>query len=112
MTTPSSTKIAPRIRPATLADKEGWVNAVLTGFELDPQFTWRYPYRKEYPEDAKKGTRDLFVKKMTEGHSVRMVAELPRNGGDGEWIVVGQTSWAFKELSEVEREEGEFILQF
>jgi hypothetical protein len=98
-----ASKPTPRVRPATASDKEAWVTTVHTGFELDGQYTWRYPYRKEYPEDARRGTGNSLMKILNEGHDVCLLAELPDE--DGVWGVVGEAIWAWKSWDEVAREE-------
>jgi hypothetical protein len=100
----SERKVQPRIRRATPADKDAWVNAILTGFDLDQQFTWRYPYRKEYPDDAKKATGDVVMGLVDDGHSICWLAELPDEKGD--LVVVGEAVWAWKDWSEVQNEGG------
>jgi hypothetical protein len=101
----------PRIRPATLADKDGYVSATRAGYELDHQFQWRYPQRHEFPEDAREGTGVHFDKAMNNDRMTVLVAELPRleNGLEKEdWVVVAGVVWEWKFLEEVEGEVGEF----
>jgi hypothetical protein len=100
----------PRIRPATLADKDGYVSATRAGYELDHQFQWRYPKRHEFPEDAREGTGLHFDKAMKNDKMTVLVAELPRleDGVEMEdWIVVAGVIWEWKFLEEVEGEVGE-----
>jgi hypothetical protein len=104
----AKSKVQPSIRRATASDRDAWVNAILSGFELDQQFTWRYPYRKEFPDDARKATVDVVMGLVDDGHSFCWVAELPNENGDA--VVVGEAVWAWKDWSEVEKEEGKFDL--
>jgi hypothetical protein len=110
---PSKIRPTPRTRPATLADKEAWINAILTGYELDPQFPWRYPKRKEFPEDARKATREVFEMVLGIESMTCLVAELPRieegeSGYAEEWVVVAVAIWEWKDWEEVESESGKY----
>jgi hypothetical protein len=101
----------PRVRLATLADKEAWITANISGYELDPQFTWRYTKRKEFPEDARKGTGEVFETVLGVESMTCLVAELPKieevESGSTEWVVVAIAVWEWKDLEEVESESGE-----
>jgi hypothetical protein len=105
---PSLTK--PRVRHATLADKDGFVRAMLAGYEIDPQFRWRYPKRHEFPEDARAATGANFDEVMKSDRTTVLVAELPRleNGAEmDEWVIVAGAVWEWKQLEEVEGQVGE-----
>jgi hypothetical protein len=107
---PSKTRPTPRTRPATLADKEAYINAILTGYELDPQFQWRYPKRKEFPEDARKATGEVFEMVLGIESMTCLVVELPRidegESSSAEWVVVAAAIWEWKDWEEVESESG------
>ncbi|OCK79305.1 hypothetical protein K432DRAFT_300159 [Lepidopterella palustris CBS 459.81] len=102
----NKTRPTPRIRPATLADKEAWVSANLAGYELDPSFQWRYPKRKEFPEDARKASGDVFEMALGISSITCVVAELPRiddeEPGDTDWVVVAVAMWEWKDWEEVQ----------
>ena len=112
--TPSKrTGPAPRVRLATLADREAWVTVLRAGYELDHQFRWRHPWRKEFPEDAKKHSGDVF-EAMMKDHEKKtcIVAELPKlesEAGSGtadeeEWTVVAICIWEWRTWEEYENE--------
>jgi hypothetical protein len=108
MTSPPFTKT--RIRPATSADKDGFISAMLAGYELDHQFQWRYPKRHEFPEDAREATGVNFDDAMKNDRMTVLVAELPRLEGGvekDELVIVAGVVWEWKFLEEVEGEIGE-----
>ncbi len=47
-------------RAANLSDLEEVLETVLSAMPQDPQWHYRFPYRKEYPEEHLKHTRMLF----------------------------------------------------
>lgn len=109
---PFQSRTAARTRRATPADKEDYVNVHHRGYELDPQFRWRYPRRHEFREDAKKSTGDIFDAVLKMENSTCVVAELPKieSGGsesETEWVIAAIAVWAWKDLAEVENESGE-----
>lgn len=114
MSNPTPTQ--PRIRPATPLDKEGYVHATLAGYELDPQFQWRYPHRHKYPSEARKATTLHFENALANEKAIVLVAELPRreNGVEmmGEWVVVAGVVWEWKFLRDVEGSVGRFLFHF
>jgi len=120
---PSSppTRPVPRVRPATLSDKDAWINTNITAYELDPQYTWRYPHRKEFPENAKRATGENFEATMKMKETVCLVAELPkitdgkevdqeREDTEVEWVVVGGAVWESKHWNEVDKESRIFFV--
>lgn len=111
----SAARPSPRIRLATPADKEAWIDANIKGYELDPQYPWRFPRRKEFPQDSRNGTAGMFDKYLKNETLTCLVAELPRIGEDGElmlsdWVVVAIAVWEWKDLEEVETEAGNYFL--
>jgi hypothetical protein len=48
------------IRPATMADLDAVVDVVINAMPDDPQWTYRFPYRHEFPEDHLKYTKMLY----------------------------------------------------
>ncbi len=56
----TSLPIAMAIRAANLSDIEGVVEVVLSAMPHDPQWDYRFPYRKEYPKEHLKYTKMLF----------------------------------------------------
>jgi hypothetical protein len=97
---------SPRVRPATEADKESWIDVLLAGLEIDPQWQWRFPKRKEFPEDTRERAARWFERAMAlENHTV-FVAELPRVGDEElehpEWVIVGGSTWGLQDLDHVE----------
>jgi hypothetical protein len=111
-----------RIRPVTLADKDAWVRSLLGGYEVDPQFQWRYSRRKEFPEDVKIGA-GKFLDRILENHNQKcFVAELPMIEGkilenrqelenyeesrNVEWVVVATAAWEFRDWEDVENQTG------
>jgi hypothetical protein len=106
---PKSPSLAkPRIREATLEDAAGYVSAMLAGYEIDHQFVYRYPYRKEYPEDAIKASEDVFKAAVKNPRTVPLVAELPNLEIRGllaeDWIIVAVACWEWKTLEDVQNE--------
>jgi hypothetical protein len=108
---PSKILPAPRIRLAKYTDKDAWVNTMISGYEVDPQYQWRHPRRKEYPEDTRKSTSELFEAVMASDNCICFVAELPRIGEEdldtAEWVVISIATWEWKDWEEVENETGE-----
>jgi hypothetical protein len=101
-----STKPEPRIREATANDVDGYVTAMLAGYEVDHQFVYRYPYRKEYPQDARDASAAVVRTALANPKTVPLVAELPRNdssAGD-DWIIVAVATWEWKTLEDVKNE--------
>jgi hypothetical protein len=99
----------PRIRPATLADKESWVTSLLAGYEVDRQFQWRYPNRKQFPEDTRACCGDFFENVLASSNMKSFVAELPKIGGDPEnpeWVVVSVAVWEWRDWEDVDKETG------
>lgn len=111
-----SLRTAPRIRRATPLDKPGYIRSTFAGYELDPQFRWRYPRRHEYPDDAQQATGKVLDLMMARDDAVVLVAELPRlsdsaepqEGGDGhhdqEWTIVAGAIWEWRDFAEYETE--------
>jgi hypothetical protein len=101
----------PRTRLATHADKDVWVNTMISGYEVDPQYQWRNPRRKEYPEDTKRATAELFDKIIANTNATCFVAELPRIGEEeelenAEWVVVALANWEWVDLDDLESQPG------
>jgi GNAT superfamily N-acetyltransferase len=92
-----SDRPGPRIRLATLADREACIDVNSAGYELDPQHRWRLPKRKEFPEDGRQEARELFAKALENEALTYLVAELPRDADAGseteEWVVVALAIW-------------------
>jgi GNAT superfamily N-acetyltransferase len=97
-TSPSPT---PRVRIATLADRNGFVEALLRGYEVDHQFRWRYPRRHEFPQDARKATGDVFEKNLGLENVTCLVAELPSLENEEEWVIVSSCMWEWKDWEAV-----------
>jgi hypothetical protein len=89
------------IRWATPSDVDAVVDVVIQAMPYDPQWDYRFPYRKDFPDDHRKYTRMLYeqfadpsnddwrilvieVQQGDEEPSIgRRIAELVRNGYDG-----------------------------
>lgn len=48
------------LRPATLLDADALTKIGIAAFPYDPQWLYRYPYAKEYPEDHEKFTCERY----------------------------------------------------
>ncbi|KAF1982323.1 hypothetical protein K402DRAFT_384696 [Aulographum hederae CBS 113979] len=110
--TASNNPPIPRVRRATLEDIEGWINAQLTGFELDYQFRWRYPKRHEFPEDTRNATGAMIEGCLKVDNLTCLVAELPETyekGNETEIeekpVIAGVAIWEVKMIEELESEE-------
>ena len=112
---PNTTKSGPtpRIRLVTREDKDVWIDVMLAGYEVDPQFQWRYPHRRQFPEDARKATGDVFETVLGIESMTCLVAELPKiednESESPEWVVVAVAIWEWKDWEEVESESGNSI---
>ena len=106
----SGSQPVPRVRIATPADKDAYVTALITGYETDRQYTWRYPRRKEFPQDRRAASEQIFENLIADDKMVIYVAELPRIEDEGsenpDWIVVGEAVWEQKYWHQVDSEMG------
>lgn len=107
-----------RVRRATIEDKDRWVITHNSGYELDRQFTWRYPKRKEYQEDSINSCVRVFVEQLlpnTENDNiVPTVAEIKKEtegSNEPEWKVIGIAVWERKLWEDVEKEASELALR-
>ena len=78
------------------ADIDAIVDIVIQAFEYDDQWRWRYPYRKEYPEDHYKFTRIYYADylEMTfAGHNTIMLAETPSDEDPSLLKVISVSIW-------------------
>lgn len=87
-----------RIRPVERgdADLEAIVDIVIQAFDYDPQWQWRYPYRKEYPEDHYYYTRTYYADYLDmtfAGHNTIMLAEMPSDEDHSTLKVVAVSIW-------------------
>jgi hypothetical protein len=102
-----------RIREATLDDADSYVTAMLAGYEIDHQFVYRYPFRKEYPEDAHKASVVVFKENMANQNTIPIVAEVPKVRSDGsptnEWTIAAIACWEWKSLKDVQNEARESL---
>jgi ribosomal protein S18 acetylase RimI-like enzyme len=86
---------SPRIRSLTEHDRDTWIDIARSGYEIDPQFQWRRPYRNLYPEDTAKAMIRMFDEAMTLPKTISLVAEIQDQTGD--WIIVGLSVWEWKD---------------
>jgi ribosomal protein S18 acetylase RimI-like enzyme len=93
-----ASKSSARIRPLKESDRDAWVYIMAAGYDLDPQYQWRCPKRKEFPEDVKRGMLLLFDEAITDATYSAFVAELPDENGD--WVVAGLATWAWKSTTD------------
>jgi hypothetical protein len=114
----ASSKIrpTPRIRLATRDDKDSFINSLITGYEVDPQYQWRIPRRKEFPEVARYACGKFFESVISDAGKKTFVAELPKireeDLGSGEdlenieWGVVSVAIWEVVEWDDIEKDPG------
>jgi hypothetical protein len=104
--TSSSSKL--RIREASLDDAAGYVTAMLAGYEVDHQFVYRYPFRKEYPEDARNASAAVFKEYIANPNTIPLVAEARNVNADGsltdDWTIAAIACWEWKTLEDVQNE--------
>ncbi|KIW09096.1 uncharacterized protein PV09_00041 [Verruconis gallopava] len=107
-TEPARSAVSPRVREATREDAPGYVEAMLAGYEMDPQFVYRYPYRKQYPDDARSASIAVVEAAIENPNTVVLVAELPVPQSDNEaiaeedWKIAAVATWEWKTLDDVE----------
>ncbi|KAF3917139.1 hypothetical protein ABW20_dc0108514 [Dactylellina cionopaga] len=68
------------IRPVEDRDLEDLVDIAIASFEYDPQWQYRFPYRKEYCGDHRNFTRMYYTEYLVNtraGDNIVMVAEAP-----------------------------------
>jgi len=77
----SQSKLMPiSIQPVEPGDLDAIIEIVIAAFPFDNQFAYRYPYRKEYPEDHLKYTKLYYSKYLQAtfaGQNTIMVADAP-----------------------------------
>ena len=70
------TSPAIRIRRATIRDVDVMVNIALEAMPMDPQWNWRFPYWREFPEDIRFFTRRKYEEFLhDQGSWMIMLAE-------------------------------------
>ena len=95
MTTKPNQRPKPQvtIRPATRDDLPALTDVVLRSFPTDPQWYYRLPYAKEFPEDHFKYSMErlgAMMDNVTSGRAVYMAAEVEKHGKKK---VVGEAMW-------------------
>lgn len=98
-----------RIREvASEDDIAGYVTAMLAGYEIDPQFVYRYPYRKQYPEDAREASAVVIRAALANPNTIPLVAETQELNADGiltgDWTIIAVATWEWKTLKDVQDE--------
>jgi ribosomal protein S18 acetylase RimI-like enzyme len=88
-------KTSPRIRTLSEHDRDAWIDILASGYEIDPQFQWRRPYRKLYPEDTAKAMIRMFDEAMTTPKTISLVAEVQDERDN--WIIAGLSVWEWKD---------------
>ena len=83
------------IRKATLDDFDNFLELVLKTLPDDPDWYYRFPYYKEYPEDYLKFTSILFKFFLDPSHDdfEVMVSETSKIGSPNEIIMVSWAVW-------------------
>lgn len=86
------------IRPIedTEADLDAIVNIAITAFPFDEQWVYRYPYRKDYPEDHQMYTRLYYaeyLKTTFAKQNTIMVAEAPDLEDPSRRKVIAMSIW-------------------
>ncbi|EUC40781.1 hypothetical protein COCMIDRAFT_40950 [Bipolaris oryzae ATCC 44560] len=82
-------------RAATPHDVDSIVSVVLKAMPFDPQFDYRFVYKKQFPEDHYKYTRILyeeFISPINDDWLV-MVAEVPASPASKPATIVGFAVW-------------------
>jgi GNAT superfamily N-acetyltransferase len=84
------------IRHLETADLDAIVNIAITAFPFDEQWVYRYPYRKEYPDDHQKYTRlyySEYLKTYFAGQNAIMVAEARDLDNPSRLKVIAMSIW-------------------
>lgn len=94
-TSTSLTSAAMVVRKATCDDLEGIMNVVLNAMPQDPAWDYRFPHRKEYPEDERKFQTLFFeflIDPSYEDFEVRVLGT-PRDDDAGKSIIAAVAVW-------------------
>ncbi|KAF5575367.1 gnat family protein [Fusarium subglutinans] len=84
------------IRPVTADDLDAIVEIVIKAFPFDEQFAYRYPYRKQYPEEHYKYTRLYYAEYLNTtlaGQNTIMLATAPDLKNPKETKVISLSIW-------------------
>jgi GNAT superfamily N-acetyltransferase len=84
------------IRPIEATDLDAIVNIAITAFPFDEQWAYRYPYRKEFPEDHQMFTCIYYAEYLNTtfaGQNAIMVAEAPDLENPSKLKVIAMSIW-------------------
>jgi hypothetical protein len=59
-----------KLCPATPDDLDSITDVMVSAFPMDPQWDYRFPYRREFPQDHWKYTRDMMEEFLHKDHFV------------------------------------------
>ena len=70
-----------RIRPASMNDLHDIVNISIAASSMEPQFSWKYPHREQYPQDTYEYARRDYLNYIenSENRWLVMLAETSKN---------------------------------
>ncbi|PMD48145.1 acyl-CoA N-acyltransferase [Hyaloscypha variabilis F] len=84
------------IRPIKATDLDDIVNIAITAFPFDEQWVYRYPYKKQFPEDHLKFTHLYYAEYLNTtfaGQNTIMVAEAPDLDDPTRLKVIAMSIW-------------------
>jgi hypothetical protein len=98
-----------RVRLATPADVGDVTKAVVQAMPFDPQWTYRYPYREQFPNDHYKYTEmlyDQFANIENDDWRLVVVELLPGRNHTPRWAekIIGRPKWNFRDQDPNESE--------
>ena len=71
--------VAPTLRTAETKDVPRIAAVIISAMDFSPHWTWRYPYRKQFPDVHRHQTEERiadYVKKSKDGICVALVSEV------------------------------------
>ena len=91
------------IRKADMSDLDAMVDVGLAALPMDPQWDYRLRYRKQYPEDTRRFTRERFKMFLENepGNWQVMVAELPSREDSSVSRVAAFAAWQLPPVDQV-----------
>jgi hypothetical protein len=84
------------IRPANESDIDRITEIAIAGFPYDPQWDYRYPYRKEYPKEHHHYVRlayEEYWNRTVAGANQMILTESPRDDDHNKSEVVAFSIW-------------------
>ena len=86
-------------RPGLPSDLDGVTQVIMDAMPLDPQWHYRFPYRKQFPEDHEKFTRMLleyFLDPELDDWTVMVVEDTDLGDGEPRIVAFGVFDVSYK----------------